>query len=58
MKIAIITYHYPHLKTEQLILKLLHKGYKNICIYAQPFIPRKKETLMYFTDQIWNKVHT
>ena len=48
MKIAIITYNQPHLKTEQILLRLIHRGYKNITIFAQPFIPRKTREFSFF----------
>ncbi|MDR2934478.1 MAG: hypothetical protein LBV70_01140 [Candidatus Adiutrix sp.] len=38
-KIGLITYHYPHLKTEQVIQRLLTKKYV-FKIFALPFIPR------------------
>ena len=38
-KIGLITYHYPHLKTEQVIQRLLTKDY-DFKIFALPFKPR------------------
>lgn len=45
--IGIITYHYPHLKTEQVLLNLLTK-YKpeQFRIYALPFVPRKERNIL------------
>jgi len=43
--IGLITYHYPHLKTEQILEQLLKKSYE-LRIFALPFTPRKpRETL-------------
>jgi phosphoribosylglycinamide formyltransferase 1 len=43
--LGLITYHYPHLKTEQVLQRLLHQGF-NLKMYALPFTPRKpRETL-------------
>jgi phosphoribosylglycinamide formyltransferase-1 len=44
--IGIITYHYPHLKTEQVLLNLLttHDP-AQFSIYALPFIPRKERNI-------------
>lgn len=44
-KLGIITYNFPHLKTEQVMLRLLPQG-RQFKIYALPFTPRKpRETL-------------
>lgn len=40
-RIGIITYNYPHLKTEQVMLNLHSQGYKMI-VYALPFVQRAK----------------
>ncbi|ODN30588.1 formyltransferase family protein [Fervidobacterium thailandense] len=45
MLIGLITYHYPHLKSEQVLLKLLRKGY-NMKIYALPYVPRKTRSAL------------
>jgi len=43
--IGLITYHYPHLKTEQVLQRLLKQNYE-FKMYALPFTPRKaRETL-------------
>jgi len=38
--IGLITYNHPHLKTEQVILRILKLGF-NYKIYALPYVPRK-----------------
>ena len=38
-KIGLITYHHPHLKTEQVMNSLLLRGY-DLEVFALPFIPR------------------
>lgn len=44
--VGLITYHYPHLKTEQVLQRLLEKGY-DFRMYALPFSARKpRETLL------------
>lgn len=43
--VGIITYHFPHLKTEQVLQRLLKRNYE-FRMYALPFTPRKpRETL-------------
>lgn len=37
--VGLITYHYPHLKTEQLLLRLLGGPWR-LRLYALPFVPR------------------
>ena len=37
--VGLITYHYPHLKTEQVLQRLLHRPYR-YRMYALPFNPR------------------
>lgn len=47
--VGLITYHYPHLKTEQVLQRLLglNMGF-DIRMYALPFSPRKpRETLLH-----------
>lgn len=44
--IGIITYSQAHLKTEQVVTKLVEKGY-NLIIYALPFYPRKKHMAVF-----------
>lgn len=51
MKLGIITYAYPHLKTEQIILNLLLRGEgggvkTEIIVYAFPFIKRQKRDVL------------
>jgi len=44
--IGIITYHYPHLKTEQVLLNLLKKySPAQLKMYALPFVPRKERNI-------------
>jgi len=38
--VGLITYDYPHLKTEQVLIRLLRKNYK-YKIFALPFVERK-----------------
>lgn len=46
-KIGIITYHYPHLKTEQVLLNLLHRYHTDqLYIYALPFSPRPERQVI------------
>jgi len=44
--IGLITYHFPHLKTEQIIENLLPR-YKNLKIYALPFKYRKEREVFF-----------
>lgn len=49
-KLGIITYAYPHMKTEQVIFQLIHMGkisFKDIKVYMLPFI-KKKDMEVYF----------
>lgn len=39
--IGIITYDFPHRKTQNLISNLLIKGYKDLLVIATPFVERK-----------------
>ncbi len=41
MNLGIITYHYPHLKTEQVLLRLLAMNRYSMELFALPFNPRK-----------------
>jgi phosphoribosylglycinamide formyltransferase-1 len=46
-KIGIITYHYPHLKTEQVLINLLQQySPEQLVIYALPFSPRPGRTVL------------
>lgn len=48
MKIGIITYNIPHLKTEQLVLSLVENSQiSKINLYSLPFVPRKKRNVKY-----------
>ncbi|MFN4219612.1 MAG: hypothetical protein ACK4GJ_01665 [bacterium] len=44
--VGIITYHYPHLKTEQVLHRILHKNY-TLKIYALPFKPRPSREVLF-----------
>jgi phosphoribosylglycinamide formyltransferase-1 len=44
--IGLITYHYPHLKTEQVLQHLIKMPYK-YKIFALPFIPRKQRIVLF-----------
>ncbi len=44
MNIGIITYHYPHLKTEQVLLRLVEMSRYSIEMFALPFKPRKSRS--------------
>lgn len=45
--VGLITYHYPHLKTEQVLQRILDVGF-DLRMYALPFTPRKpRETVFY-----------
>ena len=44
--IGLITYHYPHLKTEQVLQKLLLKSYK-YKMFALPFKQRKQREILF-----------
>ena len=39
--IYIITYDYPHRKTQDLLFRLLAKNYKNIAVFSTPWVERK-----------------
>lgn len=49
MNIGIITYAYPHLKTEQILLCLLNKSFspQNITVFALPFKKRKEREVFF-----------
>ena len=48
MNIGVITYDIPHLKTEQLVLSLLHNNsISKITLYALPFVTRKARLVKY-----------
>lgn len=44
--VGLITYHYPHLKTEQVLQRLLGRGF-DLRIYALPYSPRKPRATLY-----------
>ncbi len=45
--VAIITYDYPHLKTEQIIHGLQNNNIQIDSIYALPFVPRKAREVLF-----------
>ncbi len=48
MRIGLITYDHPHLKTEQLVCRYIeNKKVKEINLYALPFRPRKERTILF-----------
>lgn len=48
MKLGIITYDYPHLKTEQLVCRYIqNKKISEINLYAIPFTPRTKRAVIF-----------
>lgn len=48
MRIGLITYDCPHLKTEQLVHRYIqNEKVKRINLYALPFKPRKKRTILF-----------
>ena len=47
MKIAVITYQTPHQKTQDLLSGLLLNGYKDIVLFALPFVERKQRQVKY-----------
>lgn len=45
-KIGLITYHYPHLKTEQVFEALVRNYEYDYCFYALPFVPRPERPVV------------
>ena len=45
--IGVIVYNTNHLKSEQTLLSLWHRGYRNIIVYALPFVSRKPRTVLF-----------
>ena len=45
--VGLITYHYPHLKTEQVAERLLQQGRYQLRFYALPFLPRKPREVLF-----------
>ena len=45
--IGIITYDFPHKKTQDLISNLLIKGYKDLLVLATPFVERENYIPLY-----------
>ena len=39
--INVITYDFPHRKTQDLLFRLLAKNYKNIAVFSTPWVERK-----------------
>ncbi len=46
-KIGIITYHHPHLKTEQILIHFIHRKLPVYRIYALPFVPREVRPVIF-----------
>jgi phosphoribosylglycinamide formyltransferase-1 len=44
--IGLITYQYPHLKTEQILQRILHEDF-NYKMFALPFTPRKQRKTLF-----------
>ncbi len=44
--VGLITYNFPHLKTEQVIENLIG-NYQNMKMYALPFVPRKERVVLF-----------
>lgn len=44
--IGLITYNFPHLKTEQIVGNLIG-NYSNMKMYALPFVPRKEKATLF-----------
>ena len=47
MKIGLITYDAPHLKTEQIACALSQRGRYDLAFFALPFVPRPARTLVF-----------
>lgn len=47
MKIALITYQTAHKKTQDVLSGLLFKGYKNITLFALPFVERSMRPVQF-----------
>ena len=47
MQLNIITYDSPHLKTEQVLARLILRHCFQISLYALPFMPRKKREVLF-----------
>lgn len=45
-KVGLITYHFPHLKTEQVLQRLLKQNYELI-MFALPYTPRKPRKTLF-----------
>ena len=45
--IGVIVYNTNHLKSEQTLLSLWRRGYRNVIVYALPFIERKPRTVLF-----------
>lgn len=46
MHLGIITYDYPHLKTEQLVHAFVRSGYR-ITVFGLPFVPRRPRKVLF-----------
>lgn len=47
MRLGILTYALPHLKTEQVLHGLLRQGGVDIALYALPFVPRPERKVLF-----------
>jgi len=48
MRLGLITYNHPHLKTEQVVLNLIRKyDTANMTVFALPFKPRKERQVLF-----------
>jgi phosphoribosylglycinamide formyltransferase 1 len=47
MRLGILTYALPHLKTEQVLHGLLRRGGMDIALYALPFVPRLERKVLF-----------
>ena len=39
--INVLTYNYPHKKTQYLLFRLIAKDYRNVSVFSTPWIERK-----------------
>lgn len=46
-KLGVIVYNAPHLKSEQTLFSLYRHGYRNVVVYALPFVERKKREVLF-----------
>ena len=46
-KLGVIVYHANHLKSEQTLFSLYEKGYRNVTVYALPFVERPERQVLF-----------